>query len=650
MLRQTLAWRLTRWLLLCAIVVLGAIWAVAVYSVQEQMRIPIDSSAMAEVRNASSQIDRIFLTVQRSVENLAEVMTVRSVNNDEIRDFLQLVLTDLRQTNPAVCGGSAAPVPPNLQSPRSMSYFSLEKDKFVCKQLGTPDYRYWTMPWYTVPRDTWTVYWSEPYFDKGGGNVLMTTCSIPYFTKKNGKKNFAGVVTVDLDLRKLDRIMRNIQLHGIGYTVLLSKQGIYLSHPDPRMICRENVLAVARKLGATDLDYAGRRMIAGEEGMLANIPSSTTGRPTRFFYTPVRSTQWSIGIGFPIRELMRPLYIMELQLSLICIAGLLILVCGMLVLCKRITRPLLHLSDAAKAIGAGNLQAPLPDYPMEDEIGVLSRSFRQMQSELARFIRELKASTEARLHMEGELQAAGAIQRSLLPPTAGNQDPRFQLAATLHPAKGIGGDLYDFVFRNDRYAVLTIGDVSGKGVPAALFMAVMQTLQRSRMQDHPMPTEIADAVNAYLCKNNDALMFVTWFCAVVDLTNGDVHCVNAGHNAPRLMRKDGTMEILEQVDGAPFGIMEASYTESHLVMKPGDTLFCYTDGVTEAMDKDHQQYGEERMDTCLKKLSLQESPDNWIWNVKKDMEGFVNGAPQSDDITMLCFRYMGLQNAEPPEK
>ncbi len=638
---HSLIWQLVGWLLPCAAAVLLAVWITAAWTMRTRMEYAIDQAAVSEVRHVSTKLDVVVHTIQDHMRHTADMITRKEPEYEDTCQLLLLMLNTLRQDDPTVYGGAVVPVPPNTVSPKSETYFYWKEGRLIRCTLGTPDYRYWEMPWYTIPRDTGKGHWTEPYFDAGAGNILMTTYSVPYYRIRNGKKIFAGVLTLDANIHVLARLLQKINFRKGGYAILLSQKGVCLGHPDPDMVGRCSIFSEARKHGIAELADIGKNMISGKEGKCASLRSTITGTPVRFYYAPVRSNGWSIGTGSPIRELLRPLRIMEFSMSILCISGLGLLTCGIVILCRKITRPLLRLSTAAKAIGSGNLQTPLPNYLVGDEIGILTDSFRQMQRELDRYVRELKSSTDSRLQIEGELQAAGAIQRSLLPPPPEGKDPRFQLAASLHPAKEVGGDLYDFAMRNDRYAVLTIGDVSGKGAPAAFFMAVMQTIQRSRMQDHPMPTEIADAVNAYLCKKNDAMMFVTWYCAIADLKTGDVHAVNAGHNAPRLVRADGTLEILAQVDGAPFGIMEIPYTESHFVMKPGDTLFCYTDGVTEAMDKDRQQYGEERMDACLRKQTLQASPEAWIRAVELDTAGFVGGAPQSDDITMLCFRYLG---------
>lgn len=258
-----------------------------------------------------------------------------------------------------------------------------------------------------------------------------------------------------------------------------------------------------------------------------------------------------------------------------------------------------------------------------------------------------KQTQEAKEKIESELKIASDIQMSMVPksfPPFPNM-PEFDLYAVLKPAKEVGGDFYDFFFTDEDHICFAIGDVSGKGVPAALFMAVTRTLLRSHVNRTTTINQSLSKVNNDLCEGNDACMFTTLFSGILNVRTGEISYSNAGHNFPYIFRKNGSVEMVTAANTVALGCMEdIPYNTGQLVLLPGDALVLYTDGVSEAMDKNQAFFTEARLETAICK-SEPSAARGIVNQVMEDIDGFVAGAPQSDDITLLVLTYIGAEAA-----
>ena len=277
-----------------------------------------------------------------------------------------------------------------------------------------------------------------------------------------------------------------------------------------------------------------------------------------------------------------------------------------------------------------------------DEIENLCESIKTMEKDINTYIDNLTAVTAEKERIGAELQVAAHIQSSMLPcifpPFPEHNE--FDIYATMVPAKEVGGDFYDMFMTDNDHLVAVVADVSGKGVPAALFMVITKTLIKNQMQEGLTPAEVFTSVNAQLCENNDAGMFVTAWMGVFEISTGKFTFVNAGHNPPLLRKADGDFEYLKSRAGFVLaGMPDIQYRQNELQLASGDILYLYTDGVTEATDAENKLYGEERLKNVLdshKELSL----DMLLTCVKEDIDAFAGETPQFDDITMLALKIM----------
>ena len=310
----------------------------------------------------------------------------------------------------------------------------------------------------------------------------------------------------------------------------------------------------------------------------------------------------------------------------------------------RIIDPLNTITRRVASLGVRNRQFKMEDvYRTGDEIEVLAESFAKQSALNMLYIDQIRHVTAEKERISAELDMASKIQASQLPrlfPAFPNRR-EFSLFASMTPAKEVGGDFYDFFMVGTDHIALVMADVSGKGVPAALLMMVARVLLKSSLQNGKGPAEALESVNNQLCESNDAGFFVTIWVAVLEISTGKGVASNAGHEHPVLRRAGGSYELVIYRHSMPVGTMEGIRFEQHeFHLNPGDSIFVYTDGVAEATNGDDELYGTERMLSALNS-EPDAQPEQVLGNVMNDINGFVDGAEQFDDITMLCFRYMG---------
>ena len=314
-------------------------------------------------------------------------------------------------------------------------------------------------------------------------------------------------------------------------------------------------------------------------------------------------------------------------------------------LAKQLTRPISTLMENAHVIGNGHLNNKIHLHT-GDELEQLANTINQMADDLTRYIKNLNQAASERQRVESELRTAAAIQSAMLPkPISGRQD--IDLCAVMRTAREVGGDFYDYVFIDPTHLFFAIGDVSGKGMPAALFMATAKTLMRGFARNALSPSEILQQTNNYLEEENENCMFITVFCGLIDCVTGEVVCCNAGHNPPVWLKPDGNSSFLRLPAGFPLGPFQQEkpgfYTEERLQLKPGETLVLYTDGVTEAFNGENEQFGSGRLQLALsaappEKNPLQRTMDSMLEILKE----YVGSASQSDDLTVLMIQYKGV--------
>ncbi len=328
----------------------------------------------------------------------------------------------------------------------------------------------------------------------------------------------------------------------------------------------------------------------------------------------------------------------------IIVVGLFILMFWLLIR-RTMIKPLSTISTEADAFTNEDIMISkkLGEIKQEDEIGHLAASILRMENDINTYVDNLTAVTAEKERIGAELDVATKIQASMLPCIfpAFPEREEFEIYATMNPAKEVGGDFYDFFMVDEDNLAMVAADVSGKGVPAALFMVIGKTLIKDHTTSGKNLGEVFTEVNNLLCEANSEELFITAFVGVLNLKTGEFRYVNAGHETPFISRNSAPFEPYKIRSAFVLAGMEGmKYKEGVLTLEPGDKIFQYTDGVTEATDKDEQLFGMDRLEQALAKVS-DKTPDEILKAVKCDIDEFVGEAPQFDDITMICVEYRG---------
>ncbi len=631
-----LAFKLTLLILASITLIFAGVFAYNYHFSRQIIVHNIENNARNLAEATVNRIDKVLNSVEKIPSNMAYFMESASYDGGELID----VLRSVTNRNPEIYGSAIAFEPyaysPNAERFAPYAYKFAGQTEFTYIPY---DYFFWD--WYQIPRELTHAVWSEPYFDEGAGNIIMATYSVPFFKTSSGKREFKGVVTADISLAWLQQIVSSIQIAETGYGFLISKNGTYVTHPSEDLIMNQTIFSVAEQQEDPRLRELGRAMIHGEKGFVP-IDSRLAGK-CWMAYAPLPSNGWSLGVLFPQDELVADLTRLNRTVVILYLGGFIIVLLVIILISHSITHPLRVLSGAAEEIATGNLEVALPPVRSGDEVGRLTGSFTYMQQSLKQYIEDLTETTAAKERIESELKIAHDIQMGILhkifPPFPDCRE--FDIYATLVPAKEVGGDLYDFFFMDEDHLCFTVGDVAGKGVPASLFMAITNTLIKTKATRGLSPEDVLSRVNEDLSMDNPSMMFVTLFLGILNIHTGELAYANGGHNPPYLIRAGGAIEPLAMTGGVALGVVEGFVFQSRTVaLQPGDSLFLYSDGVTEAMNEQDELYGEDRLEAEL--AGLRDAPmKELIEGVARSVLAFTRGAPQSDDITMMRLLYKG---------
>ena len=550
-----------------------------------------------------------------------------------------------------------------------------EDGKIECSTIGDSKHDYLNAAWFTEALEADSSYWSKPFMDSRDTITPLVSYMVPIHNKQ-GKT--VAILGADMSLYKFSgRLMRGLSLKGdtvhVSYTrgeqdddnsansfrtlkeqlgsfyFIIDHDGTYIAHPDSGYVIRKNYFELAKATNDTIDDYVGRQMVAGKEGIFKDKEDNgchfdffdLESSEVYMFYMPIEHTNWSIAMAVA-RYSIDALAIGFgfIFLILIGLALLVVRLVGRFV-AKRVTRPLGQLAASADEVAKGNFNAPLPQLKHYDEIHLLRDSFEEMQHSLTHYIDELKDTTASKAAIENELKVAHDIQMSMLPKTFPPYPERddIDIYGSLTPAKDVGGDLFDFYIRNEKL-FFCVGDVSGKGVPASLVMAVTRSLFRNISAHVAEPDEIVRTLNNAMAEGNDTNMFVTLFVGVLDLATGLLEYCNAGHNYAMLI--GNLVSTLPCDPNLPIGVMpDMTFTKQQLTIELETTIFLYTDGLNEAEDPNHVLFGVQRI-IRIAELMVKEGKNDPTAIINEMIEGvhrFVDDAEQSDDMTILAIKY-----------
>ena len=639
--RRKLSVRVSVWVVLFAAIIFNIALGFLFYQAREAVGQEAISRATQILDKTSLRVEGILNRVEVA-SNMTKWLVER---HSEKADSMFVYSRGMLLNNPDFYNCSIA-FEPYYFSNKGRYFSAYTKhngDTLRTIQGGSDNYQYFFMDWYLMPSLLGKPCWSEPYMDLdvATGTVEMVTSYSQAITDKRGQR--IGVINTSLSINWLSKTLSAIKPYPNSYSIMIGRGGTYFVHPDTTKITRQTIFTQTIEQPDTALTALGHAMQRGEEGMKQML---IDGQDCYVFYKPLGQTGCSMAIVCPESDIFGGFDRLRNSVRALVLVGLLLMLFVFIRIITRELKPLRRLAHEAETISSGQFDAEMPDFKRIDEIGQLSHSFADMQQSLVKYIEELKSTTSQKASIERDLHIASGIQMGMLPkkyPGKGDRDDVL-IHASLTPAKDVGGDLFDFYFRDEKL-FFCIGDVSGKGVPASLFMAVTRAVFRTVSVHESMPDRIMMTMNRIIAEMNNVRMFVTLFVGVLDLPSGRLRYCNAGHDAPLLVGVG--VGKLPCDSNIPVGFRPSwKYSLQETQIFIGTTIFLFTDGLTEAMNAEKAQFEMQRVnEVACKALSEgQQEPSLLIGRMADAVHQFVGDAEQSDDLTMMAIQYIRQQS------
>ena len=543
--------------------------------------------AETELRVKNLEIQKVMVAVETAISNTlwaAEHVLERP-------DSLYPVLRRMVEQTPTIVGAGILfkadyyPLMGHWFEP----YVAQRSDGTIEEaQIGGPTHNYLEAEFFINGIKAGKGVWSEPYYDNAGAKMMLCTYTIPVRDKTG---EIVALLGADVSLDWLSSVINANHIYPSSYNVVISRKGLVMVCPDDSLVMRSTIQEITASSTDTTTRYINQQQMSGQSGH--QDITGINGEKISVFYAPIDGeTGWSMSVVCSQSEIYADLWEVSLYLILLMLAGMALL--GYII-------------------------------------------FRT-----ARGASSLRKATAEKERIASELHIARNIQESMLPKTFPPYPDRadVDIFASLVPAKEVGGDLYDFYIRDEKL-FFCIGDVAGKGVPASLVMAVTRSLFRTDSTREDLPANIVGNMNKALADMNESDMFVTVFVGVLDLKTGQMHYCNAGHDDPLLVGRG--VGLLPTKNNIPVGLMpEWNFEGMETTIYPGTTIFLYTDGLTEAENNNHAQFGKQRMVKTAHQALLDSgscTPEKIIALETEALRLFVGNAEQSDDLTMLAIQF-----------
>lgn len=515
-------------------------------------------------------------------------------------------------------------------------------------------------PWYQGAAKTGKAFFT-PVTKDAHTPRLAIMCGVPVYA--DGK--LMGVAGGGMYLDEMEDLVQSVRLGESGNACIINDRGqvLFSTFKSGTLAAVEGAPDLRFSKENAQLAYIVTKAVSGRSGY---VQIDIDGVPSYLSYAPMETVGWSMlvfisrdSVEAPTKKLLDNVDTMTQQASqaadthirnavimLIALlaAAVLISLIVSYALSRRIVKPIRLLTNEIKTMDGDKLDFDLK-LNTGDETEMLANSFKSLTTRMKNYISDIESITAERERISTELSVANRIQTSMLPnifPPYPNRS-QFDLFASMDPAREVGGDFYDFFLIDDDHLGLVMADVSGKGVPAALFMMASKIILQSHAMLGLSPGEILTRTNDAICSNNDEQMFVTVWVGVLDIPTGKLTAANAGHEYPAVMNSSGKYELLKDPHGLAVGCFGGQkYREYTLQLEPGSKVFLYTDGLPEAMGGADQNeiFGTVRMLDALN-MVVDASPEKTLEHIRSTLSKFVDTAEQFDDLTMMCLEYKG---------
>ena len=574
------------YIIIAAAVLLQLISGVQYWYAHRVIRRQVEDRANSEMNIKRLAIEKKLVVVETAVENMAWAVEAKLSEPEEMFD---LALRTVKQNEHIT--GCAILFSPNYYPSKGYWFepYAVRRadGSYETMQLGSADHDYTQMQLYRGSMEGDSTLWTEPYLDKDGARMMLTSYTCPIHDSKG---NTVAVLAADVSLDWLNNVINATHLYPSSFNLMLSKMGQIMVCPTESLVMKKTIHNLAERMNDTTLRTINSNMLSGKDGSGRFVDNSGTDKYV--FYSPIGcGTGWSMAVICVEKEIYHNLRSLGANLLMLMFLGLMLIA----FIIKRMIHNMRHLHEVSLE---------------KERIG-------------------------------NELHIASSIQSGMVPkvfPPYPERDD-IEIFASLVSAREVGGDLYDFYIRDEKL-FFCIGDVSGKGIPASLLMAVTRSLFRTVSAHESKPSAIVSQMNEAMADMNDSNMFVTLFVGELNLLTGRMRYCNAGHCPPLIVNPD--VNTLPVDANIPVGLVpDWTFTTQETLINPQTTIFLYTDGLTEAEDASHVLYGEERMKATAREAVAdgRTSPESLFNQMTQSVEAFVDKAVQSDDLTMLVIQY-----------
>ncbi|GHB97964.1 IcfG protein [Thermomonas carbonis] len=620
--------RLMLWVGLLLALLLLAGFATAFYAARERVIADAEARTRYEARQAADRLDATMRSVRVSGEAMIELSNRVTLTRAELLEAMEAML----DANPATVGGLVALEPGVLADRAPLAqYVGIAARGVPDRDLLADGYDLAGREWYQRTLQATAPWWSEPYFNETAGGRYMTTLNLPL---RDRDARRIGMVSLDVPVQALSSSLESLRMVAGQRTALFAPEGTIAVHPERGIAFAHDLPGYIASAGRNDL--APMEAARAQQRALQFTHSDPRSSLVRYsVLQPVGESGWTLQLSLGRGAMLSGLDSAMRMLGLI--GGLVALLAALAVLrlARRITVPLTELTTSAGHFANGEFDWPVPHDTRGDEVGVMARALERARDSIRQQLDEIGRYAAEQQKLQSELDIARGIQMSMLPRDRdfASGDIRYRLQARLEPAKAVGGDFHGHFLQGDDRLWFVVGDVSDKGVPAALFMARVVTVLEVATAASDAPDRVLADAARHLSENNETCMFATVLCGVLDLATGDLAIASAGHDAPLLRHADGRIELIPLESGPALGFDAAdAYAVWRGRLQPGDLLFAWTDGVTEAFDGDDLAFGEQRMhDAVCAADGAADACDGMLIAV----HAFASGVAQSDDITVF---------------
>jgi sigma-B regulation protein RsbU (phosphoserine phosphatase) len=477
--------------------------------------------------------------------------------------------------------------------------------------------------------------WSKPFYCMNDTSHLLVTYRLPVIDPET--KKIAGMVYCEISLRKMRQMLSELKIGERGYAFIINDAGSFITHPKEEWILHKNLFNNSPVTFSRNISEIESKIKNSTVGTSFGFSEYQDHEKNWFYFAPLPNSKWTVIIVFPEEELFSEIDLIFQLIILVSGLGILLLFIMNMLIFKRILTPLGRIVAAIQRFST----LPGKEQKSKDEIKMLVDSLEDWQTKYGNLIKQQNHIATEKLKLDKDLKSARDIQLNIIPagkPTF-TDHPEIDLSAVLKPAETVGGDLYDYFFIDKNHLLLAIGDVSGKGISASLFMAIASTLIKTNLKIISAK-DVVSRVNQELSDRNSHQYFITLFIGILDIRTGVLDFCNAAHNFPYILHPDGSIQTLSKSHGLPLGIYKnKTYKSSKVEMKYGDVLLLYTDGVINAIDNNNQHYGIEKLENNLQNL-VDLSADEVVTRLVKSIAIYEGGNNQADDITLLAIKYL----------